>query len=137
MLIPVEQLSNQKIYDVYRAAFMDPTIDEDGDVKVTIDGVRVFVRFDGDRRMLSMFAIFGLKPTATRHQALELANRFNDQLILVRCCVNTGSRGMYVYLDHWTPVYDGISPEALVTFIRRFKSVAADVGTQDQEDILS
>lgn len=135
--ISQDELDNQKVYDVYSSAFMDPSIDADGDVYVRVDSVRIYVKADQKRNALQMFSIFGLEEAATRTQALELANRFNDRLIMVRCTVNEGPSNLVLYMDFWMPSYDGITAETLVRLTRRFASIAGEVIEHDFDKIIS
>jgi hypothetical protein len=138
MLIAKEELNNAKVYEVYQSAFMNPEMDTDGEVKVMIDGFKVFAQAMQDRPFFVLRAIFGIKQDASRQQALELCNRLNDKMIMIRCCIPDALPSLALYIDHFTMTEGGISAEEMIAVTRRFMKVIEDgVFQYDTEHIMS
>ena len=138
MLIGKDELNNAKIFEVYNNAYMNPEMDTDGEIKVMIDGFKVFAQALADRPFFVLRAMFGIKPEATRQQALELANHLNDHMIMIRCCIPDAIDRPSLYIDHFTMTEGGISAEEMIAVTRRFMKVIEDgVFQYDTEHIMS
>jgi hypothetical protein len=71
-------------------------------------------------------------------QMLELCNRFNDRLVMVRACIPDGSSRPGIYFDHYTITEGGITGEEIVALTRRFIKIVADGIRQfDTDDIIT
>lgn len=137
MLIEKTGLDNNKVLQVYRGAFMDADLDSDGDVRVKVDGLTVLARATSDRPFFVLTALFTVKPGASRRQVIDLCNRVNDHMIMIRCSCPEAIEKPVMYVDHWTMTEGGISAEEIVAATRRFASVIFDGFEQyDTESIL-
>lgn len=138
MLIPAEEVTNPKVLDVFNQAFMEAEIDADGDVKVMIDGTKLFFSVTEGKPFLRVFALWGIKQGKTRMQMLELCNRLNDHMIMVRFCIPDSTREPAMYADHFTMLAGGITPQEIVEIARRFVSVVrGGYGEYDTEDVIA
>ena len=137
MLIAKEDFNNDKVFEVYQAAFMSPEKQDDGSVKVVIDGMKVFAEAMADRPFFVLRAMFGLQETASRSQVLELCNRINDHMIMVRCCYPEASPRPLLWFDHFTMTEGGITGEEIIGLTRRMASVVTDaMAGYDKENIV-
>lgn len=135
MLIPADQFNNQKILEIYKAAYIDAQMDDDGDVCATVDGIKFIARTLDDRPFFVISALFGSRPDATREQLLEFANRINYETILVRCCIPNLSPPA-VYFDHYTMTAGGITGEEVIRVSQRFVKVIQDTSSLDTDNLL-
>lgn len=138
MLIAKEELNNQKVLEVYQSAFMEAEMDDDGELKVVVDGFKLYANVMPDRPFFVLRTMFTVKPEAQRSQILELCNRLNDHMIMIRACLPESATHPMLYIDHFTMTEGGITAEEIVAATRRFMSVVADGVTEyDTEDILA
>jgi Putative bacterial sensory transduction regulator len=136
-LISKEELTGQKLMEIFEAAYMDPHIDADGDVTVVLDGIKILVTADAPRSVLRLVALFGVKPGVNRYQMLELANRINDRLIMLRASYPTALPMPSLMLDHYLVTEAGLSGLEIVDETRRFRTVVASIPPLDVENILT
>lgn len=125
-------LHNIKTY--FDAAFIKAEFDKDGDLKITQDGMKTFVKIDKDKKLISFIAVWGLKASVPELKKLQLVNRFNDKLIFVRFSMPNSTR---LWCDYQFLYDGGVTPYAIVRNYRLFANVVkAAVATQDPEDII-
>lgn len=137
MLIEKDAFNDQTLLEVYKNAYMQPTQDDDGRVKLHIDGINMSARAMPDRPFFVLSTGFGLKDSATRIQSLELCNRVNDNMIMIRCCIPEGVDDV-IYIDHFTMTEGGITGEEIVAATRRFVKVIRDGFSEyDTDDIIN
>lgn len=136
MLISKADFNDQKVFEIFQAAYMDVKMDDDGDVIAMIDGIRVRALAAKDRPFFIVSGMYAAKEGTTREQLLELANRFNDQMIMVRCSIPKIERPM-VYFDHFTMTEGGITAEEIVRVTQRFAKIMREgIQSCDTEDII-
>jgi hypothetical protein len=136
-LITKEELTGQRLMEIFAAAYMDPHIDADGDVTLELDGIKILVSADAPRSVLRLVALFGIKPEASRQQLLELANRINDGLIMLRASYPVALPMPSLMLDHYLVTEAGLSGLEIVDETRRFRTVVASIPPLDIEHILT
>ncbi len=134
-LIPRDQVTAKRIAEVFRGAFLEAEVDEDGDVRVVDEGgFKVHFRIYDDQQLLGVFALFRFKKGTSRQAQLELANTLNDQTLLVRFSV-TGDG--ILYADYYVPYSAGIRADQLVQSYRWFlKVLRAGLARYDTNDIV-
>ncbi len=136
-MIQGEDLSAPRLLEMFRDAYLDAQLDTEGDVRLTIDGISILVTVDQSRKLVHFISIFGIKPGATRQQVLELCNRINDRLILVRAAYPSALPSPALMLDHYVVTEAGVSPIEIVDDVRRFRAVIGSVPPLNTEDILN
>lgn len=136
-VIRSDELSGPKLLEIFRSAYLDGELDSDGDVRLTLDGIKVLVTVDVSRKLLHYLSIFGVKPGATRQQVLELCNRINDRLILIRAAYPSALPSPAVMLDHYLVTEAGVTPVEIVDDVRRFRNVIGSVPPLNTDDILN
>jgi hypothetical protein len=136
-VIRSDELSGPKLLEIFRNAYLEGELDQDGDVRLTLDGIKVLVTADVSRKLLHFISIFGVKPAATRHQVLELCNRINDRLILIRAAYPSALPSPAVMLDHYVVTEAGVTAVEIVDDVRRFRTVIGSVPPLNTEDILN
>ncbi|MDZ7268380.1 MAG: YbjN domain-containing protein [candidate division KSB1 bacterium] len=116
-LVTPENLSTELLKSMFDAAFMETSIDEDGDLQVR-DGIGCYVFAREDR--IRLMTLFRSKEGASRQELLEFANRVNDEYVIVR--VTISNKGT-VSFDYDIPVKGGITKQAVVLATKRFLSI--------------
>lgn len=135
LLLP-DQITPETLLSVFRQAYMDVETSPSGSLSVRVEGAgKVFVRIDTERKLLVFIQPYGLKEGATRSDKLELANRINDQVTLVRMAVSEDSN---VLVADCFMAYDGVvTPRQMVEGVRRFAHVThAAVVRMDTDDVV-
>ncbi|HJW22428.1 MAG TPA: YbjN domain-containing protein [Candidatus Limnocylindrales bacterium] len=132
-----EELSGPRLLEIFRDAYIEGELDSDGDVRLTLDGIKVLVTTDVSRKLLHFITIFGVRPGATRQQVLELCNRVNDRLILIRAAYPSALPSPAVMLDHYVVTEAGVTADEIVDDVRRFRTVIGSVPPLNTDDILN
>lgn len=132
-----EELTGAGLLQIFRNAYLEGELDSDGDVRLTLDGIKVLVTVDQSRKLIHFISIFGVKPGATRQQILELCNRINDRLILVRAAYPSALPSPAVMLDHYVVTEAGVTAVEIVDDVRRFRTVISSVPPLNTDDILN
>lgn len=128
-MITAENLSVEMLKEIFEAAFMDATIDEDGDLLVK-EACKVFVRPDLERKnSIRFFTLFGFNDSASKMDRFECANKINNEYLMVTACA-TDNCGLIFRYD--LAIEGGIPKKGLVLAFKRFASIphaaAADHG---------
>ncbi len=134
-LISKDEVNIALLQGIFRQAFMDPHLDAEGDLFLTVEGYKIYLQVDS-RSLIRVYLLFGTKNGTTRQQVVELSNRVNDGLMFIRAC-SPAARPTVLLLDHWIDTSAGVTALEVVDEIRRFRSVAGDVSKLDAEGILT
>jgi hypothetical protein len=133
----ITELTNAKLLEIYGAAYMAPTVALDGDVEVIIDGIKLFASADPARGVMRLMALFNARQDATRLQLLELCNRINDGLILLRASCPAAIAQNVLMLDHYVVTSAGVTGQEIVDETRRFRGVIANIPPLDLEHVMA
>lgn len=99
----------------------NPVIDDDGDVRMVIDGMKYYLKLDGNRNYITMIWAFdGDGLGLSRAEKLDLCNKFYDGKIIVRFRVTDGDD---FYADYFLPFEGGLNALNLTDAFQRFVSV--------------
>ena len=118
-LITAENATVKELQVHIDSAFVEYTIDDDGDIKVQ-DAVTVFVRPEAEGRYIQLSTIFGFEPASTVAQRLECANKINSECIIIRASVSEDC----LVFEHEYILFDGgLTPKQFIQGIRRFAQI--------------
>ena len=132
MLLP-EDVNSESVKKVFDDAYMEASLDSDGDVKIK-DRYSCFLRPDPDGRLIALYAIFGANPAAQQPAKLEYINRVNDQVKLIRGSVMGDGR---YFFDYYIPIEGGITKKAVVLATRRFLGCIQAAMEQDTGNVVA
>lgn len=133
-IILPENLSKEMLLSLFQAAYMDVSLDEDGDLVVK-DTYRQFVFLDNDeKRYVQLVSMFRSNPDATLEAKLAYANRVNDEIVFVRASVT--DKGGFCF-DYYIPIQGGITKSAIVFALRRFASALKTALGRDTENVVA
>lgn len=124
------------ILEILSAAGISADIDDDGDVRIV--DYRPFRMYavveDADIRF---YAVFQFRPRASRSASLDLANRINDNLRLVRAAVvSSGDDPVDLELDWYLPLEPHVPGSAIPAALRRFAGAVSSALEADTRRIL-
>jgi len=118
-LITSDNLSPELLQSIFDAAFMDSTLDDDGNITVQ-DAVRVNVRVNMERKdRIRFFSVFGFKKDSTPLERLEGVNRINNDFIVI--CASAEGDALVFRHDIW--VDGGITKKNMIKVLKRFATI--------------
>ena len=115
-IVQPEALTKDFLKALLEAAYMNVSIDDDGDVMVK-DSFRFWVMPADNGRWTRLFAQFKGNPDATMGAKLEYVNAVNRDLHLIRAYLR--DNGGFTY-DQYIPSEGGISRRSIVFAVRGF-----------------
>jgi hypothetical protein len=120
-LISPDNLSLDLLKEALDSAMFETSYDEDGDLLVE-DGVRCFV-LPGEKRDRIRLLTSGreVQEGVARAEALEAANRINDEYFMVRASVTDRN---VLFLDYDVFLKHGIGKRSLAWTVKRFCAIA-------------
>ena len=134
-IIPENEVTAPKLMALFKAAFIDCKIDEDGDVRIEEDGIKTFLRVTPGKKVITVFSIWNLKEKASELDKLRLVNKLNDELLLVRFSMPDPKT---LWCDYQLRYEKGVYPFQVVTTYRTFLKVVkgAEAEDMDEKDLI-
>ena len=130
-LISTENASIHLVRQVYEQAMMDVTFDHERQFVRIKEDVVARAHLSEAKDRLQLVAIYGIKDDADRADRLELANRINENYVLVRAGIDDDGD---LWFDYCVYLKGGITPRALVQATRAFLSIVPKAVTECDED---
>ena len=117
-IIPEEEVSIETLDGLFRRAFFNARVDEDGDLYVT-DGLElpIWIRVEADRKLLRFFTF--IERDQDRPFTAELTNRLNASVVLPAFHVSAEEPDR-LSANHFLSYEDGIIDSHVVRLARRF-----------------
>ena len=131
-IVTGENLSQDMLKQLFEDAYMDTTVDTDGDIIVK-DGYKCFLRADPQGHWIRAYSIFRDSEEASQLDKLEFVNHVNDELVIIRASV--ASNGALVF-EHYIPVEGGITKRAIVFAVKRFLSGLPAAMSRDTANVI-
>ncbi|MEE6263348.1 YbjN domain-containing protein [Plantactinospora sonchi] len=131
-ILTPEDVSTDRLQKIFDQAYLETSIDDDGDLEVT-DGISCWVRGSSDGRRIQLMTLVQADPAATMESRLQLANRINDEMMVVRAAA-TGEDGFC--FDHYLNVAGGLPVRNLVMSVRDFLHAVRAAFQFDEAGIL-
>jgi len=135
MLIPQESFNNQSVLDIYKAAYVEASMQDDGEIKADMAGVKVFANVDQARSLFTVRALFAARPGSARTDILEFCNGVNLALIMIRAYV-TAETNVIVF-DHTTDTKGGVTGEEVIDVTRRFADLIRGACALDAKNVVA
>ena len=123
------------ILELLQAAYMDASLDTDGDV--VIKSTYRHWAFPGDRdiRLMSQFTV---RPDKSLFEQLEYVNRVNDLRKLPRLTLHVrADNTQAIIMDWYLPATCPVAKRELVAAIRRFTESVDDAVGLDTGDVIA
>ena len=131
ILLP-ENLTKTGLKEMFDAAYMDVSLDGDGDVVVR-EGYRCFVFPAENGSWIRLASVFNSTETSTELSRLQFANTINDKLNLIRASIRPDGS---IDFDSYIPVAGGVTKRCVVLAVRRFLSLLKDAIAMDKGNVL-
>jgi hypothetical protein len=130
-LLYPESITKEALRDLFVAAYMDASLDEDGDVLVK-ESYRSYLVPASDSTWIRLYSPFK-GSEATMEDKIAWANRINRDMIIVRTYVN--ENGGFIF-EEYLGVEGGITKRALVLATRRFHRMLESAVRADDKNVL-
>ena len=134
VLLHENEISVQKMKSIFDAAAKDTSLDKDGDLKITQEGIKTFVKIDTKKKMITFFSVWGMKANVPDFKKYEFTNNLNNKLVLVRFTVTKKSN---LWCDYQFLYKGGITPHTIISNYDLFYKVVRGAATShDPDDII-
>jgi hypothetical protein len=130
-VITVDNVSQEMIKGLFDAAYMEASIEADGDIKVR-EKCSCWITIDKERRKLILAAFFKFAPDAPDMTKLDAVNQINMGFNIVRATVS----GDLLRFDYDLSLEGGISNRYLVMLVKRFCQIPHDALATYAQDIV-
>ena len=131
-LVYPETLTKDSLRDLFLAAYMDASFDDDGDVMVK-ENYRTYLIPASDAAWIRLYSPFKSNEAATQEDKLAYANKVNSDLIITRAYVT--DKGGFIF-EEYLPVEGGITKRAIVLAVRRFHRMLDAAVRADEKNVL-
>ncbi len=129
VMLSADDVNPTSLPALFQAAGLSAVVNDDGDIDITKDGIRTFVRLDEDRKIMSLFSIWQLADDASLEDRAELANSLSVGIILVRFCIRADGA---LWCDHRLVYGGGLTPECILRTYALFVEVCEAVGDEHE-----
>lgn len=131
--IAAKDLTMDRIYDVFQNAMLQCE-KEESRITIDQDGMKVLVAVDADKKVVSYVALWSLKEKAPMFNKLRMANKMNDETLMVRFAVSDSTT---LWCDFQVPFDRSVLPSDLVHWYRKFSEIVRwAVANKDPEDLI-
>ncbi len=131
--IPDDEISKERLEELFRSAFFKPERDADDDLVVRDDGVVTVVKVEEDRKLITFFSLWPMRTTFSEEHKLQWINRLNDRKILVRFCM---PKPTLLWVDYQFLYEGGVSPYFIITAYKRYVSICRELSKEDEDEII-
>ena len=134
-LVTPETVTLEAVRDLYEAALLDATLDEESGFVVIDDEIVARAKLSDTKERLQLIAFYKVREDAERIDRLELVNRINDQYVLVRAAVGEEDE---LWIDYGIVLKGGATKKQIAHATRMFLKVAEmAVKDCDEEGIVT
>jgi len=137
-LVAASDMTPTMLESIFTQALFKTSYLENGDLSVQFGagGGRATVHIDQAHQLLRYYRVYRFKTSATDTQKLELANRINREIIMVRTYIPKGQADTLV-VDYFQPYDESVTRYQIASTARYSMDVAMKaVNQMDEEDIV-
>jgi hypothetical protein len=116
-LVTPDNVSIEMIQEIYDAAMMEASLDEESQYIRIKEEVRAQATLSESKERIQLLAFYGIKEDAQRIDRLELANRVNENFAVVRAGINDEGD---LSFDYSIILRGGVTRKAIVQATRVF-----------------
>jgi hypothetical protein len=129
-------MTMERLQELFKAAFLECTLDEDGDLRVVSEhGFTCFVTRDDDKKFVIFRSFFKFRDDASPLDCLDLVNKLNDQVVFTRFST---PRADLLAADYFLSYEEGIMPFQIGRSFRWFCHVIqGGISKYDTQDIVA
>ena len=130
-LVTPDNVSVEMLRDLYEAAYMDVTLDEEHGVLRLREELAARAHLSESKERIQLLAVYGLKEEAQRIDRLELVNRINENYVLIRAGIDDDGD---LWFDYCILVKGGLTKKAIVQATRAFLMLVPKAVNECDED---
>lgn len=130
-LVTPDNATIELIRDVYEAAFMDVSLDEERKVLRIREELLARAHLSESKERLQLVAIYGIKEDAQRIDRLELVNRINENYVLIRAGIDDDGD---LWFDYCVVLKGGVTKKNIVQATRTFLMLVPKAVNELDED---
>ena len=130
-LVTPDNVSVEMLRDLYEAAYMDVTLDEEHGVLRIREELAARAHLSESKERIQLLAVYGLKEEAQRIDRLELVNRINENYVLIRAGIDDDGD---LWFDYCILVKGGLTKKAIVQATRAFLMLVPKAVNECDED---
>ena len=129
------EITIENLQELLSASYVTNEIDTEGRILATTDsGLKVFITLNDANKLIKFALGFRIKEDASEEQKLQLANRINDKIVLVRYAVSTPE---VLVADYFLPYGQGIIPMQIINSLKLLDRVClAGIREHDTDGIV-
>ncbi len=131
-LLAPEQVTLKRLHQVFQSAYLEATIDSDDDeIMIVEEGVKTIVRLDPERQMIHFASLWQLDPNVPYSDKLELVNRWNRELTVVKFWLLDEG----ILVTEYDAFYkEGVTPGQVINVYRWFYRVTTGAISRHDPD---
>jgi hypothetical protein len=135
-IVPAADVTIENLQELLSSSYVTNEIDADGRILATTDsGLKVFLTLNEQNKLIKFALGFRIKEDASEEQKLELANRINDKIILVRYAIPAPE---VLVADYFLPYGQGIIPTQVINSLKLLDKVClAGIREHDTDGIVA
>ena len=130
-LVTPDNVSAEMLRDLYEAAYMDVTLDEEHGLIRIREELAARAHLSESKERIQLLAVYGLKEEAQRIDRLELVNRINENYVLIRAGIDDDGD---LWFDYCILVKGGLTKKAIVQATRAFLMLVPKAVNECDED---
>jgi len=131
-LVTPENLSVELLNSIFDDAYMETSIDSDGDLHVR-DDIGCFVILSKDKDRITLLSQFGFESGATHSQRLECVNNINKEMIIVKAYVGNNDS---LRFEYDICLKGGVTKKNIVQATKKFLSIPRAAVINHGEDLV-
>lgn len=132
-LLKYENITLVKLKSFFDSALLNTEITSENTLKVEDDWIKVNVRVNKDWNLIVFSASWNLKSSVQEIKKLQLANKINEKLIVIRASVLNQN---ILYCDYYVSYKGGITHLMIINNYRLFNRVFRSTFDKDDEKII-
>jgi len=133
-LITPENLSKELLKSILDAAYMDTSLDNDGDLIVR-ESINCWIIPNAERKdKIELLSMFGFEPSSPRLQRLEFVNKVNSEFAFVKAIVQSEET---LHFQYDIMIAGGITKKAFVLAVKRFCSIPRSAAAEHGDGIVA
>ncbi len=127
-IIPADRVDISRIHEIFKGAFLETDLTDEGTIRVTEGGIKILVSVDASKELIRYLMLFACRPGASGQDQLELVNDLNKNIVFMRAW----SFGNGIAFDYSLPYDGGLLPHQVISAYRWLRKSA--LGGLQQHD---
>lgn len=121
-MLSEDEITPENLVSVFRRALMSASIDDEGELYVQMNEMRIYIFVKEKAKMLRYMAAFGVKESDPFELNLALVNEMNNNIAFGRFAIPDFQRDMLI-ADYHLPYEQGVPRFQVISTLTLFKEV--------------